>query len=146
MLEGWDIYLLKGGIYSSVWCTKNLLYDIRELRYKQIKMGYQISKIFNIGQSSVLKSAVPYCFIYISAPLCFTDMGFNFEACSSLLEMFIAREILHKSRRYQIYRYWLIIISNSWNLIPHMVFLISQLPDIVQKSFCTPDWAMGHTF
>ena len=81
MLVGWDIFHLKGGIYSSVWCTKTFLYDIRELRYKQIKMGYQISKIFNIGQSSVLKSAVPYCFIYISAPLCFTDMGFNFEAC-----------------------------------------------------------------
>ena len=27
-----------------------------ELRYKQIKMGYQISKILDIGQSSVLKS------------------------------------------------------------------------------------------
>ena len=81
ILEGLDIINLKGGIHSSVWCTKTFLYDIRELRYKQIKMGYQISKIFDIGQSSVLKSDVPYCFTYISAPLCFTDMGFNFEAC-----------------------------------------------------------------
>ena len=42
---------LKGGINSFVWSTKAFLYDIREPRYKQIKMGYQISKCLNIGQS-----------------------------------------------------------------------------------------------
>ena len=47
---------LKGEIHSSVWSTKTFLHDIRELRYKQIKIGYQISKILDIGQSSVLKS------------------------------------------------------------------------------------------
>ena len=31
-------------------------------------------------------------------------------------------------------------------MIPHIVLLISQLPDIVQKSFCTPDGAMDLTF
>ena len=43
MLEGWDIIHWKGGIHSFVWSTKTFLYDIWEPRYKQIKMGYQIS-------------------------------------------------------------------------------------------------------
>ena len=41
-LEGWDIFHLKGRIHSFVWSTKKFLYDIRELRYKKIKIGYQI--------------------------------------------------------------------------------------------------------
>ena len=45
MLEGWDIYHLKGGIHSFAWSTKTFLYDIRELRYKQNKMVYPISRI-----------------------------------------------------------------------------------------------------
>ena len=49
--EGWDIIHLKVEIHSSVWSTKTFLYDIQEPRYKQIKMGYQISKCLNIGQS-----------------------------------------------------------------------------------------------
>ena len=40
MLGGKDIVHLKGDIYS----TKTFLHDIRELRYKQIKMGYPMSK------------------------------------------------------------------------------------------------------
>ena len=51
MLENWDIIHWKGGIHSFVWSTKTFLYDIWEPRYKQIKMGYQISKCLNIGQS-----------------------------------------------------------------------------------------------
>ena len=51
ILEGWDIIHLKGEIHSFVWSTKTFLYDIREPRYKQIKMGYRISKCLNIGQS-----------------------------------------------------------------------------------------------
>ena len=39
MLDGWDIILSKGEIHSSVGSTKTFPYDIRELRYKQIKMG-----------------------------------------------------------------------------------------------------------
>ena len=50
MLEGWDIFDWKDGIPSFVWSTKTFLYDIREPRYKQIKMGYQNSKCLNIGQ------------------------------------------------------------------------------------------------
>ena len=45
----------------------------------QIKMKYQISKILKMGLSSVLKFGVLYCFTYISAPLCFTEMGLNFK-------------------------------------------------------------------
>ena len=33
-----------------------------------------------------------------------------------------------------------------WNLINRIVLLISQLPDIVQKSFCTPYGAMDLNF
>ena len=51
MLEGWDIIHWKGGIHSFVWSRKTFLYDIWEPRYKQIKMGYQISNCLNIGQS-----------------------------------------------------------------------------------------------
>ena len=40
----------------------------------------------------------------------------------------------------------LFVISNSWNLIPRIVLLLSRLPDIIQKSFCTPDRAMDPTF
>ena len=46
-----DIIYWKGGIHSFVWSTKTFLYDIREPRYKQIKMGYHISKCLNFGQS-----------------------------------------------------------------------------------------------
>ena len=31
-------------------------------------------------------------------------------------------------------------------MIPHFDLLISLLPDIIQKCFCTPDGAMDHTF
>ena len=65
VLEGWDIIYLIGGIHSFVWSTKNFLYDIRETRYKQIKMGYQISKCLNIGQSLCFEI---WCHILLSSP------------------------------------------------------------------------------
>ena len=40
----------------------------------------------------------------------------------------------------------MIIISNSWYLITRIVLPISQLPDTVQKRFCTPDGDMDPTF
>ena len=76
--EGWDMIHLKGDVHSSVWSTKTFLYDIREPRYKQLKMGYQITKVLDIGQSSSLKSYVQYCLTYVSAALCFTEMVLNF--------------------------------------------------------------------
>ena len=51
MLEGHDIIHWKVGIHSFVKNTKTFLYNIWEPRYKQIKMGYQILKCLNIGQS-----------------------------------------------------------------------------------------------
>ena len=48
MLESLHIIHWKGGIHSFVWSTKTFLYNIREPRYKQIEMGYQISKCLNI--------------------------------------------------------------------------------------------------
>ena len=56
MLEDWKIIHLKGEIHSSVWSTKTFLYDIRELRYKQNNMRYQISRIINNDQSDIVKS------------------------------------------------------------------------------------------
>ena len=50
MLEGYGIFHLKGGIHSSVLSTKTFFYDIRNLRYKLIKMENQIWKILDIGQ------------------------------------------------------------------------------------------------
>ena len=49
MLEGCDISHVKGVIHISVWSTKTFLYDIREPRYEQIKIGYQIAKTLCIG-------------------------------------------------------------------------------------------------
>ena len=45
ILEGWDIFHLKGDIHSFVLSTSSFLYDIGELRYKQNKIGYQIRRI-----------------------------------------------------------------------------------------------------
>ena len=79
MREGWDIIHLKGEIHSSVWSTKTFLYDIREPRYKQIKMGYPITKVLDIGQSSSFKSDVQYCLTYILADLHFTKIVSSFD-------------------------------------------------------------------
>ena len=51
MLFGCDISHLIGGIHNFVSSTKKILYDIREQRYNQIKMEYQILKILFIRHS-----------------------------------------------------------------------------------------------
>ena len=51
IVESWSIIHWKDGILSFIWSTKTFLYDIWESRYKQIKMGDQISKCLDIGQS-----------------------------------------------------------------------------------------------
>ena len=111
MLEGWDINHLKGRLHSSVWTTKKFLHNIREPRYKPIKIGSQISKLSDIGPSNFLNSNVPYCFTYTSA---IYRNGFELEAClrksplkpdmSRPSKIFLAREIMHKSWRYRIQR------------------------------------------
>ena len=56
MLEGWDIFHMKGGILRFIWSTKTFLYDIRELRYKQNNMGYKKPRDWNDKQSNFLES------------------------------------------------------------------------------------------
>ena len=75
--------------------------------------------------------------------------GFELESClrMSLLKcdrsqpnkMFTTREITHKLQPYQISIYW---INHYFNI----VLLISRLPNIVQKLFCTRHGAMDPTF
>ena len=154
MIEGWYIFYIKGGTHSSVLSTKTSLYDIRSPRYKQNKMGYQIKKIVRYLTIYCFKiwCSILFCLYFGSLMLYWN--GFDLKTCLRMSplkwdmpqpsEMFIAREIKHESRWYQISR--LFIISNSWNLIPHIVLLISWLPEIIQKCFCTPDRAMDPTF
>ena len=74
------MFYLKGGIHISVWSTTKCLYDIREPRYKQIKMGYQILKKWILDNlDRVLKSHVSYHFAYFPAPLFCTEMGLNMK-------------------------------------------------------------------
>ena len=39
-LDGWDISHMKGGVWSSVWSTKQILCNISEPRCKEIKIVY----------------------------------------------------------------------------------------------------------
>ena len=55
MIEGYVISHLKGGIHSSVLSIKTFLCDTHEPRHKQIKIGYQIKKILDIGKSFYLE-------------------------------------------------------------------------------------------
>ena len=64
-----------------IWKVRSIvqkLYGIREPRCKQIKIEYQTKK-FDIRQSIVLIFDVPYCFAYISASLCCTEMNLNLK-------------------------------------------------------------------
>ena len=47
--------------------------------------------------------------------------------------------------RHQFLKHLTIQYLNFGYMIPHIVLLISQLPDIVQKCFCTPDGPMDPT-
>ena len=58
-LDGWDKSPVIGGICRSVWSTKTFLHDIRELRYKQNKMGYQISRIHWISWNRIPPGFIP---------------------------------------------------------------------------------------
>ena len=51
ILDGWNIFHLKGDIHSFVLSTISCLCDIREPRYDQNKLEYEIRKIENIEQS-----------------------------------------------------------------------------------------------
>ena len=58
MLEGLDIFHMKGGILRFIWSTKTFLYDIREPRYKQNNLGYQKSRDENNKQFNVMESDI----------------------------------------------------------------------------------------
>ena len=102
------------------------MYDIREPRYEEFKMGYQILDIRYIGQSCL----EIWCLTLISSLLLYRN-GFELELFLNIsplkwgvtqpLKMFIAREIIHKLRWYQISRYSISITSN---MIPHIWFCL----------------------
>ena len=88
------------------WSTKTFLYDIWEPRYKQIKMGYQMSKCLNIGQSQCLEICCPILFYFNFGSVMFHRNGFELSVCfirmSSLKwdmsepsKMFLVRETMH---------------------------------------------------
>ena len=79
ILEGWYIFHLRGKIHRSVLSTKTFLCNIREPRYKKKNMGYHISKLLTIGQSSVLKTDAQYYFPYILAIPCCTELCWNLK-------------------------------------------------------------------
>ena len=114
------------GIHS--WITKTFLYDIREPRCKEIKMGYHIWNGWILVNLNVLKSDVPYCFTFISAPLYWKKWVWTFRFLLSMSSLKLFN------------------IQTFWNLIPHFTLLRSRLPNIIQKSFCTPDEAIDPAF
>ena len=75
------IFYLKGGIHSSVWSTKKILYDIREPRYNQIKMGYQIVKeiLYWTIKSLEISCLISFCLFFGSIML--YKNGFQHETC-----------------------------------------------------------------
>ena len=58
------IFYWKDGIHSSVCSTKIFLYHIREPKYKQNNMGYQISRITKYEESKIFKSNTNLIFAY----------------------------------------------------------------------------------
>ena len=95
---------------------KKCLYNIREARYKQIKLGYQNLKKMDIRQSRALKSHFQYHFAYSFGSVMLYRKGVEYKTClrmsplrwdiSQPSKIFIAREFMHKSRRYQMKRYY----------------------------------------
>ena len=56
------------------------------------------------------------------------------------------RRYKQNNMKHQISRQKIVQYLEFFILISHFDLLISQLPDIVQKYFCTPDGAMNPTF
>ena len=144
---------MKGDIHSFVSSTSSFLCDIGEPRYKQNKMGYQISRMRNTvllqcwGKSPCTKMLflVPKnvlfvifffsCVNIVFCELMLLELG-DLLGLSLLRNFFSAANISAR----------LLNISSSSNLIPHFVLHISRLPDIAQKTACTQNEAMDVTF
>ena len=148
MLDGWDISHLKGGICSSVWSTKTFLHDIREPRYKQNIMGYQISRIWNdesIGHLEIWYHRDLFLILLAMNILVGGDTSFLWYVSGSTPFLYNIREpkykqnnMRHQNSRKNInqLKIW------YWNIDSS----ISRRPDIAQKYFCPPDGATDPTF
>ena len=137
MLKFWDIFLLRGGIDTSVWSTKTFLDDIKEQRYKQINKGYQNSKfetLDNLVSWNLMSHIVLFMFgIPYVVPKWVWTGNMPKEVT---FKLFMAKEVMHKLRWYKISKYLFVhyfkfLKSNA----PYFFLLISQLPDIIQKCF-----------
>ena len=151
---------MKGDIHSFVSSTSSFLCDIGELRYEQNKMGYQISRIRNTvllqcwskkrpAQKGYFWSQkyvfyVIFLFSYLKMVFCelmLLELG-------DLLGLSLLRNLFSAARSKFSCKYFSKIAQyfHSSNFIPHFVLLISQLPDIAQKTACTQNEAMDVTF
>ena len=140
-------------MHSFVSSTSSYLCDIGEPRYKQNKMGYQISRMQNtvllqcwgkkalhenviFGSKNVLFVIFFFsCVNIVFCELILLELG-DLLGLSLLRNFFSAANISAR----------LLNISSSSNLIPHFVLHISRLPDIAQKTACTQNEAMDVTF
>ena len=118
-ISGCDISHLKGGIFSSVWSTKTFLCNIREPRYREIKIGYYTFRYWLISFLE-LRCLILFC-LYFGSLVLYKN-GIEPETylrkdVSPPNKMFIARKIRNKSWWYQI---------SIW--IHHFKFFKSDIP------------------
>ena len=136
------VYILferKVGSIAPSWVQKHL-FTISGSRVTSKPIWYIRLQKFYILENLVSLNLILFCLCFGSLVLYRNRV--ELETCLRMSylkwdmyqpsKMVIARGIKHR----------LFIISTSWNLIPHIVLFIPNLPDIVQKCFCTSDGAM----
>ena len=138
MLDGWDISHLKGGICSSVWSTKTFLHDIREPRYKQNIMGYQISRIWNdesIGHLEIWYHRDLFLILLAMNILVGGDTSFFWYVSGSTPFLYNIKEpkykqnnMGHQNSRKNINQY-----LKFEDMISNFDLSISRIPDTAQK-------------
>ena len=138
MLDGWDISHLKGGICSSVWSTKTFLHDIREPRYKQNIMGYQISRIWNdesIGHLEIWYHRDLFLILLAMNILVGGDTSFLWYVSGSTPFLYNIKEpkykqnnMGHQNSRKNINQY-----LKFEDMISNFDLSISRIPDTAQK-------------
>ena len=159
ILEHSDIFHLKGDIHSFILSTSSFLCNIGEPRYEENKMVYQISRIRNTVILQCLQKTCHSQKGYFSSQKMFF-MYFTFSVVWNgilwagafgirwFARVVFAQEFFSVARLIFSCKYFSMIgqFSNSSNFIPHIVLLISRLPDIAQKTACTRNEPMGVTF
>ena len=114
MLEGCDIIHLKGGIHSFIWTTKKFFsiilgsWDISKSKWS---IRFQNFWIWDNLVSWNLVSHIVLLIFLLPYVLQKWDWTLNMPLkwdMSQSSKIFIAREIMHKSRQYQISRYYII--------------------------------------